>query len=201
MRRVSAAVILKDDVLLLLAAVDNLGAGPELVADLVNEGHDERSNDGEDESGELLLQLLDDLGQHRDLLDCTRDGLHDVVKLNGGHHLLVDLADVASELLGVSRGDQHVLDLGRRSVGLNLVDPSFLILVPEEVLRNLVEKVAEHAGVCVLALLQSPFKLVDFVLGKLVRHWTDSPCSPAQHWATDIHRRRNEENQRRRRYP
>jgi hypothetical protein len=59
---IGATVVIEDDMLLLLGVLDNLlGAGTQLIADLVDDRHDERCDDGEDPHGELLLQLLEDL--------------------------------------------------------------------------------------------------------------------------------------------
>ena len=72
--RVSGVVIVEHNVLLVLAALDDLGgAGRELILDLLDDGDDEGSDDLEDKERELLLQLLNDLGKNGDLLDGSRD--------------------------------------------------------------------------------------------------------------------------------
>lgn len=126
---IARGIVVKDNVLLLLAAVDNLGrAGVELVANLADQGHDEGSHDGEDETRKLLLQLLDNLGKNGYLGDGRSDGLHDiVVELDGGHYLAEDSGHVERKLLRVARRDRHVLYLSRRSIGLNLVNFRALI--------------------------------------------------------------------------
>ena len=171
--RIVATVVVKDNVLLLLAAVDNfLRSGAQFVADLLNQGNDKWSDDGEDEFGELLLQLLNNLGKHRDLLNSARDALHDVImELNGGHDLLVNVSDVDSKLLGVARGDRGVLHLRRVGVVLNLVDSGALMLVAKQTIGDLVEEVTEKAGVRGLAVLKGALELLNLVLGHLVGHW------------------------------
>ena len=70
MSRVSGSIIIEYNVLLILAALNDLiGTGAELVLDLVDDGHNEWSNDGEDEDRKLLLELLNDLGEDWDLID------------------------------------------------------------------------------------------------------------------------------------
>ncbi|KAI6761460.1 hypothetical protein HG531_002013 [Fusarium graminearum] len=134
------SVIVKDDVLLALTACDDLiGTGLELVADLLDERNDERSNNGEDEDGKLLLQLLNDLGQDRNSLHGGGDALHDVVmELNSRHDLLKDILDVLSELLRVTRRNSGVLHLSSSGAVLEFVNSVTLVLVTEDAIGDLV---------------------------------------------------------------
>ena len=53
---VGRAVVVEDNVLLVLAALDNLGSSSgKLVLDLFDDRDDKRRNDGEDKAGQLLL--------------------------------------------------------------------------------------------------------------------------------------------------
>lgn len=167
---VGRSIIVENDVLLTLTARDNLfRTSLELIADLVNERNDERSNDGEDEDRELLLQLLDDLGQHGDSLHSARNALHDVVvELNSGHDLLKDILDVLSELLGVARRDACVLHLSSSSVVLEFINSVTLVLITKNAIRDLIQQIAKHAGVGFGTLLESALKLLNLVLGQLV---------------------------------
>lgn len=167
---VTRVVIFEHNVLLSLAALNDLfGASLELAADLVDEGDNERSNEGEDEDGQLLLELLDDLGQDGNLLKSGRDTLHDfIVELDGWHYLLEDILDVDGELLGLTGRDGSVLHLSLSCIGLELVDALTLVLVAKDAVRDLVEKISEHAGVCLASLLEGALKLVNLVLGQLI---------------------------------
>ena len=172
MGRVVAAIVAEDDVLLVLAALDDLrGAGSQLALDLVDDGDDKGGDDGEDKDGQLVLDLLDELGQDGDLLDGFGD-LHDnlVVELDDGHDLLEDLLDVAGKLLGLARRDTHVLHLGRVRVVLNVVH---LLLVPaaQDAIRDLVQEILKKAGILRLAVLQGALELLDLVLGQFVGHY------------------------------
>ena len=172
MGRVAAAIIVEDDVLLVLAALDDLGgAGAQLVLDLVDDGYDETCDNGEDKDGQLVLDLLDELGEDGDLLDGLGD-LHDnlVVELYDRHDLLVDLLDIARELLGLERGDIEVLHLGRIRVVLDLV---YLLLVPaaQDATGNLIQEILKNARILRLAVLQGALELLDLVLGQFVGHY------------------------------
>lgn len=168
--RVTRVVIFEHNVLLSFAALnDLLRASLELAADLVDKGDNEGSNEREDEDGQLLLELLDDLGQDGNLLKSGRDTLHDfIVELDGGHHLLEDILDVDGELLGLTGRDGGVLHLSLGCIGLELVDALTLVLVAKDAVRDLVEKISEHAGVCLASLLEGALKLINLVLGQLI---------------------------------
>lgn len=109
--RVGRAVVSEDDVLLLLAALYDLSrSSPQFILDLVDDRNDEGSNDGKDENRQLLLKLLNDLGQDGDFVNGLGNTLHDiVVQLDGWHDLLEDLLDVESVLLRLPGGNAHVL--------------------------------------------------------------------------------------------
>lgn len=134
----------------------------------------EWSDDGENEHGQLLLELLNDLGQHRDLFNSVRNALHDIiVKFNGRHDLSEHLLDIDGELLRLTRGDGGVRHLSRRRIFLQLVDLVTLVLVSKDAVRDLVKKVTEHAGISPGTLLQSTFKLLNLVLGELIGNLKD----------------------------
>ena len=60
---IGGAGVVKDNVLLIHAALDDLlRSSLEFGSDLMDNGDDERSNEREDEHGELLLQLFENLG-------------------------------------------------------------------------------------------------------------------------------------------
>ena len=169
---IARVIIMENNVLLALTALNDLvGASLELVADLLDQGDDEGGNDGEDEDGKLLLQLLNDLRQHRDLLNGARDALHDVImELNGRHDLLEDVLDVEGELLRVTRGDGNILHLSRGGVLLELIDAITLVLVTKDAVGDLVQQVPAHAGIGRGALLKSALEFVNLILGQLVGH-------------------------------
>jgi hypothetical protein len=171
---VRGAVIVEDDVLLVLTACNNLiRTSLQLVSDLLNERNDERSNDGEDEDRELLLKLLNDLGKHRDALHGARDALHDViVELNSRHDLLKDILDVLGEFLGVTGRHTGVLHLGSGGIVLELINSVALVLISKNAIRDLIQKITEHAGVRLSTLLKSTFKLLNLVLGQLIGNFT-----------------------------
>lgn len=157
MSGIGGRVVVPHNVLLVLAAVDDLlRPSLELGLDLIDERDDKWGNDGEDELSKLLLELLNDLGKHRNLLDSGSDALHDiVVELNGRHDLGEDVLDIPGELLGLTRRDRHVLELGVSGVGLDLLGFLALVLVAEKAIRNVVKEFSEHAGISVAALLES----------------------------------------------
>ena len=169
--RICAVIIVKDDVLFVLAALNDLRrASLEFVTDLLDQGDDERSHDGEDKDRKLLLELFDELGQNRNLLN-RLGNIHEnlVVQLDGRHYLLEDLLNVTSVLFGVARGHIHVLHLGIVGVGLDLLELLLLIVAAKETAGNLVEQVLKETGIVTAAVLESAFQLVDLVLGELVR--------------------------------
>lgn len=170
MGRVGAPVVVENVVLLVLAARDDLGgASGQLVLNLVDDRDNERSNELEDEDGQLLLQLLNNLGQNRDLGNGLRDVLEKLVmKLDDGHDLLEDVADVGGKLLGIPRRHAHVLHLGRLGVVLQVIN--LVLLIAQQAIGNLVEQVAEDAGVIVAALLQCSLKILNLALRHLIRH-------------------------------
>lgn len=170
--RVRAAVVSEDDMLLILAALNDLGrSGSQLILDLVDDRNNKGSNHGEDKNRKLLLQLFNDLGQDRNLLNSTGDALEDlVVQLNGGHDLLEYLLDVACILLRVPGRDAHVLKLGIIRVTLDVMDLLLLVAFTEDAARDLVQKVLQNAGVAVPTVLEGALELLDLVLGQFVRH-------------------------------
>lgn len=170
---VAAVVIVEDNVLLLFAALDDfLGTGLELIPDLVNQWHDELSNDGKDKNGQLLFQLLEDLGENRNFLNGRGNLLHDIVViLDDRHDLSKELFDVSRELFGISRRNGHVLHVRGIGIVLDLIDLLGLLLVIENPIRDLVKQIPEHACVAVLALLEGAFELINFILGQFVGDW------------------------------
>lgn len=163
---------MEDNVLLSLAALnDFIGASLELVANLPDEGNDERGNEAEDENSKLLLQLLNNLRQNGDLLESIRNALHDIVmEFNGGHDLLESLLDVESELLRLSGRDGHVLHLGSRGIVLKLIDLITLMLISKNAVGDLVKQISEQASVRLASLLKGTLKLLNFILSELVRN-------------------------------
>ena len=168
--RVGRAVVMEDDVLLLLAARDNLiRARLHLAPNLPQNGEDERSDDGEDEGRQLLRELLHKLGQDRDLLRGVVDTLHNaIVPFDNWHDLLEDVLDVARELFGLLGRDLHLL-LGRSGIGLELLDLLVLIHSAKYAAGNFVENIAEQTRVLLRGVLEGSLQLLDFVLGELVR--------------------------------
>jgi hypothetical protein len=171
---ISRPVVVEDNVLLPLAALDNLlRAGRHLILNLLNNRQDEGGDLSEDELGELLLELLDDLGQDGDLVESSRQALHKfVVPLDDGHNVLEDTLDIGGEFLGLLGGDLHVLHLRVGAVLLDLVQLVALVLAAEEAVRDLVEKVPKNARVVPLALLEGSLELLQLVLLELVRNWS-----------------------------
>ena len=169
--RVISVVIVEHDMLLLLTALDNLiRAGSKFIADLVNQGHNERRNDGKNEDRQLLFKLLNDLWKNRNLLHCRVDGLNNViVKLDGGHDLVVAVLDVHGELLGVTRRHGSVLHLSSIGVRLNFINLLTVVLVAKDATGNLVQELTQQAGVSVLAVLKCTLKFINFILSQLIR--------------------------------
>lgn len=167
---IRGVIIMEDDVLLLLAALDDLiGSSHELTLDILDERHDHWRNEGEDKTRQLLLQLLDDLGQDWNSFNCGGDALHDfVVELDGRLNLTEDILDVHSELLGLSRRHGMVLHLSIDRILLELVDLVTLMLVAEEAIWDVVKEITQHAGVSSLGLLESALKLINLILSQLV---------------------------------
>jgi hypothetical protein len=170
--RVTGVVVFKDDVLLVLGAVNDLGrASRQLVLDLRNHGEDKGTDDLEDKEGHLLLKLLDDLGEDGDLGDGLREVLEElIVEFDGRHDLPEDLANVFGKLLGLSRRHGHVLHLGSLGVALEVVQLGLLVLVTKQAVGDLVEQVAKKAEVVVLALLESSLQVLDLALDHLIGH-------------------------------
>lgn len=132
---------MEDNELLLLAARNELvRSGLHLVSNLPDDGENQGSNDGKDEDGHLVSELLLDLREHGDLLHRIVDLLDDViVPLKNGHNLTEDVLDVERELLRLPRRHLLVLGLGRSGVGLDLLDLLALVLSAEDATGNLVE--------------------------------------------------------------
>ena len=171
--RVGGVVVLKDNMLLGLAALDDLSSsGGKLILDLIKDGDDEGGNDGEDPERKLLLKLLDDLAEEGDLLNSRRDGLEKVVvELNGRSDLGKHVVDVDCELLRVPGRDGGILHLSGLGVVLNLVH--FVLLVASnDAIGDLIQEVAEKAGVIVLVVLEGALEIVQLALGQLVRDFS-----------------------------
>lgn len=167
---VRRVVIREHNVLSSLAAVyDLIGASLHLRAELLHNGNNGGSNNAKDPDGQLLLQLLDNLGQNRDPLNGRRDSLEDaVVELDSRHDGLEHLSNVDSKGLGVTRRDRSGLHLSGRSVGLDLIDFVALMLSAENTVGNLIKKLTKDTGVLVLGLLKSSLQLLELVLGQFV---------------------------------
>ena len=88
--------------------------------------------------------------------------------LDSRHDLLEDVLDVARELLGLLRRDLHLL-LGRRGIGLDLLDLLALVLPAKDATGNVFEEVAEQTRVLLRGVLEGSLQLLDFILGELVR--------------------------------
>lgn len=173
MSRVGGLVIVKDDMLLVVARLNDLvGAGAQFVLDLADDWHNEGCNQREHKDRKLVLELLNDLGQDGDLLDLLRDLLDNlIVELNRRHYLLEDVLDVQGILLRVPRRDGRLLHLRRVCVALQLLHLALLVVAAKQARGDLVEQVAQDAGVPLRALLQRALKLLNFVLGQLVGHF------------------------------
>ncbi|EPE06016.1 hypothetical protein F503_02845 [Ophiostoma piceae UAMH 11346] len=171
---VRAVVVVEDNELLGLAALDDLrGARGQLGLDLLDDRHDKGSNNREDKDGQLVLELLNHLRQHGDLLDGLGDVLQNLVMVrDGGHDLVEDVLDVAGKLLGLARRHAHLLHLGSSGVALDVVHLLLLVAAAKDAVGNHVEQLRQHAGVGILALLQRALELLDLVLGQLVRDLT-----------------------------
>lgn len=77
---VGTVVVVENDVLLITGALDDLRrTSRKLVLDLFDNGKYVWSEEREDEDVDLLLDLLDEFWEHRDLLDRLRDALHDLI--------------------------------------------------------------------------------------------------------------------------
>jgi len=170
--RVTASVIIKDDVLLILAALNDLRrTSTELVLDLLDDGYHERRHDGEDELRELVLQLLYNLGEDGNFLNSFCDGHQDLImELNGWHDLLEDALDVTSVLLRLTRRDRHLLHLSGLGIVLDVGHLGFLVITTEQAVRDLVKKVLKDTSVSTRAVLQSALELLNLVLSELVRY-------------------------------
>ena len=173
MGRVGGSVVFKDNVLLVLAALDNLiGTGAELVLDLVDDRDDEGGNDGEDKNRELLFELLENLWQDGNLVNGLGDALNNfIMELDGGHDLLEDALDVLRVLLGLTWRNLHLLHLSGASVVLDVVHLLLLVVASKETIGDFVKEVSEDAGVLVLALLECALELLNLVLSQLIGHW------------------------------
>lgn len=173
MGRIGAVVVLKDDVLLVLAALNDLGGtGGKLVLDLLQHRKDKRRDNLEHEERQLLLELLENLGQDghlRDLLGQVLEQL--VVELDGRHDLAEHLAHVVGQLLGFLGRNGQVLHLGRLGVLLQLVDLVLIGLAAEDAVGDLVEELAQKAGVRLLAVDEGAFEVRELALDHLVRDY------------------------------
>lgn len=170
MSRVIRVVVIEHNVLLLLAALDDLvRTGSKLITDLMNQGHNEWRNDGENENRKLFFKLLDDLWKNRNLLHRRVDGLHNIiVELYGGHDLVVAVLDVHGELLRVTRRHSSVLHLSRIGVSLNFINLLTMILVPKDATGYLIKEFSQQASVSVLAVLKSTLKFINLILSQLI---------------------------------
>lgn len=172
MSGIRRVVVIKDNVLLLLTALNDLRrSGLQLVPNLVNQRNDEGGNDGKDKDGELLLQLLNDLGKDRDVFNGTANALHDaIVEFDNGHDLLVDLLDVDGELFGISGRNGLGFLLGGSRIVLNLVKLFSLVVIAQDARGQVVEQVLEQASIAGLAFVEGSLKFVNFILSQLVRY-------------------------------
>lgn len=121
MRWIGTVVIVEDNVLLVLAAGYNLrGSGAKFVLDLLDDGNNERCHNRENPHRHLVLELLDDLRQNGDFLDCLADALQEfVVEFDSRHYLLEDLLDILGKLFGLPRRDRRVLHLRVGGIALD----------------------------------------------------------------------------------
>jgi hypothetical protein len=126
---VGRTVIVEDDVLLVLGALDDFRrALVQLGLDLVDNRHHDRSKETEDEDVELVLYVFDEIWQDWDLLDCFGDFLHDlIVPLNSWVDILGHLLHLASEGLWLTRGDMYLGHLCSCRVDLQLVRLASLV--------------------------------------------------------------------------
>lgn len=134
MGRIRRVVVVKNNMLLLLAALDDFGgSGLKFTLDLVDQWDDKGRNDGEDKNGKLLLQLLNNLGKNRYVLNGRADALHDaIVEFNDGHDLPKDILDIDGELFGILWRNWDSFLLGGRRIGLKLVELFTLITISQD---------------------------------------------------------------------
>ena len=166
---VCAPVVVEDDVLLVLAALDDLGrSSAELVLDLLEDGDDKRRHDGERPDRHLFFELLNNLGKDGDLLNGRADVLHElVVELNGGHDLPIYVLAILGKLLRIPWRNGSVLHLRVGGVILDIVHLSLLVTA-KKAIWDLVEQVLDDASVVLSVVLQRALELVDLALGQFV---------------------------------
>jgi hypothetical protein len=173
MGRVRRVVVVENDMLLFLAALDYfVGSRLQFGLDLVNQGHDKGRDDGEDENRQLLLQLFDNLGKDRDSFNRGANALHDaIVEFDGGHDRPVNILDVYGEFLGILWRDWLVFFLDGGCIRLDLVELVSLIASRKDAGRELAEERLKKARISILAFVKCSLKLVDLVLSQLVGYW------------------------------
>lgn len=173
MGRVRRVFIIENDMLLFLAALNDFERSRlEFILDLMNQRHNKGRDDGEDENGELLLQLFDNLGENGDPLNRRADALHDaIVKLNGRHDCSVDILDIHGEFFGILWRDWLVLFLGGGCVRLNLVELVSMVASGKDTGGEFAEKSLKEARISHLAFIKSSFKLVNLILSQLIGYW------------------------------
>ena len=103
-------VIIKDNKLLVFGALDDLrGAFVQLGLDLVDDRHDNGSEEAEDKDIDLALDVLDEGRQDGNLLNSLSYLLHKViVPLDNGVDLLGHLLHLARKRFWLARGDVHL---------------------------------------------------------------------------------------------
>jgi len=168
--RIRAFIIVKDDQLLILTALNDLGrTGIQLILDLANNRQNEWSDQREDKHVDLSLELFDKFGKHWDLLNSFRNRKHNlVVPCHDGLDLLCNLLHLNSKLFWISWRYAGLVHLGICCVHLELFGLSSFILVAKDAFGNLVEKILEQACISTSLLLNSALEFLDFALSGLV---------------------------------
>lgn len=90
------------------------------------------------------------------------------MELNRRHYLLIDVLDVAGELLWVTGRDGGILKLGIGGIVLNVVHLSLLVITTEQAIWDLVEQAFNYARVIFGVVLQSTLELIKLTLRQLV---------------------------------
>lgn len=145
MCRVRAAIVVEYDMLLLSTALDDFGgARLQLSLDLLDNGEDVGRDDRKYKHVDLLLNLLNQIRDDRNLLDGLVDGFDEViVPFQDRQNLLVNLVQVTSPFFRFTGRDILVVLLGILRLSFEVIHfVRFLITAAtDQAFRDLAEQV------------------------------------------------------------
>ena len=133
MSRISRIIVMEDNQLFVLAALDNLRTtSVQLRLDLVDNRENEWSQEGEYEDVDLLFKLLNKIRKNGNLLNSFGDRLHElVVPFDDWIDFLRRLLHLSGKGFRLTGRDSHLRHLSRGSIGLKLICLSSLVLASE----------------------------------------------------------------------